>query len=230
MALAYHSCHWRRGSAGSPQCVRPLGCGLVRPVPLPPSVRARAEFWASSLLFTGVHARCVVLRVRCPGPLGSFSPVCTLGVSFLGSLSALVFLCFFFLVLLMTKMESKIKLFCQIARQVEHSRSKGVPIRVKISFGCSSEGGLKVLCVLQGMWTLAQAIRRSQSKGLKSLTKPKIGLQITQWTDLLAFERPLATLLSGMSSTTSTSSSSTWTEEHHQELQENQENHPDQDK
>ena len=36
--------------------------------------------WASCLLFTGVHALCVVLRVRCPGPLGSCSPVCTLCV------------------------------------------------------------------------------------------------------------------------------------------------------
>ena len=36
--------------------------------------------WAAWLLFTGVPARCVVLRVRCPGPLGSCSPVCTLSV------------------------------------------------------------------------------------------------------------------------------------------------------
>ena len=36
--------------------------------------------WASWLLFTGVHALCVVLRVRCPGPAGSCSPVCTLCV------------------------------------------------------------------------------------------------------------------------------------------------------
>ena len=35
--------------------------------------------WATWLLFTGVPARCVVLRVRCPGPLGSCSPVCPLG-------------------------------------------------------------------------------------------------------------------------------------------------------
>ena len=34
--------------------------------------------WASWLLFTGVLARCVVLHVRCPGPLGSCSPVCVL--------------------------------------------------------------------------------------------------------------------------------------------------------
>ena len=33
--------------------------------------------WASWLLFTGVHALCVVLRVRCPGPPGSCSPACT---------------------------------------------------------------------------------------------------------------------------------------------------------
>ena len=36
--------------------------------------------WASWLLFTGVHALCVVLRVRCPGPLGSCSAVCKLSV------------------------------------------------------------------------------------------------------------------------------------------------------
>ena len=35
--------------------------------------------WATWLLFTGVTAQCVVLRVRCPGPLGSCSPVCLLG-------------------------------------------------------------------------------------------------------------------------------------------------------
>ena len=35
---------------------------------------------ASRLLFTGVHALCVVSRVRCPGPPSSCSPVCTLCV------------------------------------------------------------------------------------------------------------------------------------------------------
>ena len=43
---------------------------------------ACAVSWATCLLFTGVPARCVVLRVRCPGPLGSCSPVCPLGVLF----------------------------------------------------------------------------------------------------------------------------------------------------
>ena len=43
---------------------------------------ACAVSWATWLLFTGVPARCVVLRVRCPGPLGSCSPVCPLGVLF----------------------------------------------------------------------------------------------------------------------------------------------------
>ena len=38
-----------------------------------------AVSWGTWLLFTGVPARCVVLRVRCPGPLGSRSPVCPLG-------------------------------------------------------------------------------------------------------------------------------------------------------
>ena len=36
---------------------------------------ARAASWASWLLFTGVPAWCVVLLVRCPGPLGSCSTV-----------------------------------------------------------------------------------------------------------------------------------------------------------
>ena len=39
---------------------------------------ACAVSWATWLLFTGVPARCVVLRVRCPGPPGSCSPVCPL--------------------------------------------------------------------------------------------------------------------------------------------------------
>ena len=41
---------------------------------------ACAVSWATWLLFTGAPARCVVLRVRCPGPRGSCSPVCRLGV------------------------------------------------------------------------------------------------------------------------------------------------------
>ena len=39
-----------------------------------------AVSWATWLMFTGVHTRCLVGRVRCPGPPGSLSPVCTLGV------------------------------------------------------------------------------------------------------------------------------------------------------
>ena len=50
------------------RCARPA-CGVVCTVS-----------WASRLLFSGVHALCVVLRVRCPGPHGSCSPVCTLCV------------------------------------------------------------------------------------------------------------------------------------------------------
>ena len=50
------------------RCARPVCCF------------ACAVSWATWLRFTGVPARCVVLRVRCPGPLGSCSPVCSLGV------------------------------------------------------------------------------------------------------------------------------------------------------
>ena len=77
VALEYRSCHWPGGSAGSPQCVRPMGYWFF-PVPRPPYVCAVS--WAAWLLFTGVPARFAVLRLRCPGPLGSCSPVRSLGV------------------------------------------------------------------------------------------------------------------------------------------------------
>ena len=90
-------------SPGRPTCVRcpgppgscspvcPLGvlcwvCGVLGlPAPVLRCARsvccvACAVSWASRLLFMGVPARCVVLRVRCPGPPGSCSPVCPLGV------------------------------------------------------------------------------------------------------------------------------------------------------
>ena len=41
---------------------------------------ASAVSWATWPLFSGAPARCVALLVRCPGPLGSCSPVCLLGV------------------------------------------------------------------------------------------------------------------------------------------------------
>ena len=48
------------------QCARPVCCV------------ASALSWATWLLFTGVPARCIALRERCPGPLGSCSLVCPL--------------------------------------------------------------------------------------------------------------------------------------------------------
>ena len=84
---------WYPGPPGSCSPVRPLGVlccvcailGLLAPV----HRCARsvccvtcAVSWASWLLFTGAPARCVVLRVRCPGPPGSCSTVCPLGVLF----------------------------------------------------------------------------------------------------------------------------------------------------
>ena len=81
------------------RCPRPLGscspacpCGLLCCVcgvlghlasvhQCARSVRcfACAVSWATSVLFTSVPARSVVLRVRCPGPLGFCSPVRPLG-------------------------------------------------------------------------------------------------------------------------------------------------------
>ena len=90
-------------SLGRPTCVRcpgPLGscspvcprgllccvCGVLGDLaPVHRCARsvccvACAVSWATWLLLTGAPARCVALRVRCPGPLGSCSPVCLLGV------------------------------------------------------------------------------------------------------------------------------------------------------
>ena len=76
-ALEYCSCPWPGGSAGSPQCVQPMGCCFF-PVPWPPYVCAVSR--ATWLLFTCVPAWFVELRQRCPGPLGSCSPVRPLSV------------------------------------------------------------------------------------------------------------------------------------------------------
>ena len=59
-ALGYRPYCGPSGPAGSPQCVRPVGCGLLLPVPYLP--------WAC-------------LSVRCPWPLGARSPVCVPDVS-----------------------------------------------------------------------------------------------------------------------------------------------------
>ena len=84
-------CVWCPGRLGSCSPLRPLGglccvCGVLRHLaPVHRCARsvgcvACALSWATWLSFTGVPARCAVLRVRCPGPLGSRSPVCLLGV------------------------------------------------------------------------------------------------------------------------------------------------------
>ena len=52
------------------RCARLLGCF------------AAAVTWATWFPFTGVPAPCVVLCLRCQGPLGSCSPVCPLGALF----------------------------------------------------------------------------------------------------------------------------------------------------
>ena len=71
-------------SLGRPWCARVCGV-LGHLAPVHRCARsvccvARAVSWATWLLFTGVPARRVASRVRCPGPLGSCSPVCCLGV------------------------------------------------------------------------------------------------------------------------------------------------------
>ena len=89
------------GPLGSCSPVRPLGvllcvCGVlghlapVHRCPRSVCCVACAVSWATWLLFTGVPARFVVLCLRCPGPLGSCSPVFPCS-----SLFACLF-CFFF--------------------------------------------------------------------------------------------------------------------------------------
>ena len=80
---------WCPGPLGSCSPVCPLGAllcvfgvlGHLAPVQRCARVVccvACAVSWATWPSFTGVPALCVVLGVRCPGPLGSCSPVCTL--------------------------------------------------------------------------------------------------------------------------------------------------------
>ena len=77
------------GPLGSCSSVRPLGvlcCVCAVLGHLAPVCRSAcsvccvpcAASWATWLLFTGVPTWFVVLSVRCPGPLGSRSPVCPL--------------------------------------------------------------------------------------------------------------------------------------------------------
>ena len=81
----------RPGPPGScsPVCTPCVWCRVYGVLGLPAPVHwcarsacgvACTASWASRLLFTGVHALCVVLRVRRPGPPGSCSPVRTLCV------------------------------------------------------------------------------------------------------------------------------------------------------
>ena len=79
---------WASGFC-SPVCLLGVLCCVCGVLGLPAPVHrcarsvccvACAVSWASRLLFTGVPARCVVLRVRCPGPPGSCSPVCPLAL------------------------------------------------------------------------------------------------------------------------------------------------------
>ena len=93
LSLGRPTCVQCPGPLGSCSPVCPLGvlccvCGVLGHLaPVHRCARAVccvacAVSLASWLLFTGAPARCVVLRVRCPGPPGSCSPVCPLGVLF----------------------------------------------------------------------------------------------------------------------------------------------------
>ena len=87
-ALRVVSCVRCPGPPGScsPVCMPCVWCRVYSVLGLPAPVHRCARpvcgvactaSWASRLLFTCVHALCVVSRVRRPGPPGSCSPVCT---------------------------------------------------------------------------------------------------------------------------------------------------------
>jgi hypothetical protein len=96
---------WCPGPFGSCSPVCPLGvlccvCGVLGHLaPAHRCVRSVccvvcAVSWATWLLFTGVPARCAVLRVRCPGPLGSCTRMCPRGVLFACAVSWATWLLF----------------------------------------------------------------------------------------------------------------------------------------
>ena len=83
-------CVWCPGQLGSCSLVCPRGllccmCGALGKLATVHRCARWAHFFACAvscatwLLCTGVLARCVALRVRCPWPLGSCLPVCPLG-------------------------------------------------------------------------------------------------------------------------------------------------------
>ena len=91
LSLGRPTCVWCPGPLGSCSAVCPLGAlrfvygvlGHLAPVHrCAHSVRcfACAVSWATWPLCTGVLAWFVALRLRCPGPLGSCSPLCPLDV------------------------------------------------------------------------------------------------------------------------------------------------------
>ena len=140
MALEYRSCHWPGGPAGSHQRVRPMGCWFF-PVPRPPYVCAVS--WVTWLLFTGVPARCVALPLRCPGPLGSCSPVCLLGA----------LLCLCGVLGHLAHVHRRYRVVCRVARVVSWATwllFTGAPARCVVScVGCPGPlGSCSLVCPL----------------------------------------------------------------------------------
>ena len=138
------------GPPGSRSPVRPLGvlccvCGVLGLLtPVHRCARsvccfACAVSWASWLLFTGVPARCVVLRVRCPGPTGSCSPVCPLGVLVACAVSWASWLLF-----------TGVPAWCVVLRV----RCPGPP------GSCSPVCPLRVLCCVCGVLRLLAPVHR----------------------------------------------------------------------
>ena len=93
LSLGRPTCARCPGPLGSCSPVHPLGvvcclCGVLGPVaPVHRCARwvccvSCAVSWATWLLFTGAPVLCVALRARCPGSLGSCSPVCLLCLLF----------------------------------------------------------------------------------------------------------------------------------------------------
>ena len=129
---------------------------------------------ASWLLFTGAPARCVVLRVRCPGPPGSCSPVCPLGVLF----------CVCGVVGLLASVHRCAHSVCCFACAVSWASwllSTGAPARcVVLRVRCPGPPGscspVRPLCVLCGVLLCGASLRGAHSSIRTAAVRSRQGL------------------------------------------------------
>ena len=135
-----HTFSWR-SCLLLPSWIFHLGC-VFSPLSRPCS--SWAVFWAA-----GVHALCVVLRVRCPGPPGSCSPVCSLRV----------WCCVYGVLGLLAPVHRRARPVCGVACTASWLQSTGMHalrvvlrVRCPVPLGsCSPACTLSVCCCMCGV-------------------------------------------------------------------------------